>query len=186
MADGVDVKFLGLPEFSTRLRALSFDMQRKIVRAGATAAGVIFRNAAIANAPTLKQRDTRKVNPRVAGTLKKSIYAARSKVKSKPGIEVIVIAARSGGKAAKSGKSAFYWRFVEAGHLARGRGQKVKGGTRRAGLERARLKASGAKFVPPVEFLKRAFKDNQDAAVKAFNSRIAARITKAQRELNER
>lgn len=186
MADAVSAKMTGIPAFSTRLKALSGDMQRKVVRAGAMAGGVIFRKAAVALAPTLKKPDTRKKNPRVAGALKKSIYAARSKSLSKPGVEVVVVAARTGSKSAKSGKSAFYWRFVEGGHIARGPGQKIKGGTRRAGLERARLKAGGARFIPGVGFLKRSFKDNQGAAIKAFNARIEARISKAQKELNVR
>lgn len=186
MADGVDLKFTGIPAFSSRLKALSSDMQRKVVRAGATASGVIFRKAAVALAPTLKKRDTRKKNPRVPGALKRAIYSARSRSLSKPGVEVVVVAARSGGKGAKSSKTAFYWRFVEGGHIARGPGQKIKGGTRSRALERQRLKAGGARFIPGVGFLKRSFKDNQGAAIKAFNARIEARISKAQKELNVR
>lgn len=186
MADGVDVRITGLPEFKSRLRALSNDVQRKVTRAGAVAAGNVFRKAAVANAPVLQKADTRKNNPRVPGTLKKAIYAARSRNRSKAGMELIVVGVRAGRQAAASGKSAFYWRFVEGGHLVRGPGQKIKGGRNRAGLERARLKASGAKFVPPVYFLRRAFADNQDAAVTAFNARMEKRIEKATRELNER
>lgn len=185
MANGIDAKLVGLPVFSARLRALGRD-QKKIVRAGALAAGTVFKKAAQANAPVLKKPDTRKRNPRVPGTLRKSIYAGRSRSRSKPGVEVVVVAARAGGKAAKSGKAAFYWRFVEEGHLARGPGKKIRGGTRRAQLERSRAKASGAKFVPGVEYLKRAFNSKQDAAIRAFNTRIEARIKRANRELNGR
>lgn len=185
MADRIEVRLVGIPEFSARLQALGRE-QRLIVRAGAQAAGNVFKKAAQANAPVLKKPDTRKVNPRVAGALKRSIFAGRSRFLSKPGVEVVVVSARSGSKAAKSGKAAFYWRFVEGGHLARGRGAKIKGGTRRAGLERARLKASGAKFVPGVDYLKRAFNSNQDAAIRAFNERIEARIKRANKELNGR
>lgn len=186
MADGVDIKWIGLPEFGGRLRALGGDMDRKVVRAGAMAGGGVFRKAAKANAPVLKKRDTRKVGARVPGQLAKAIFAARSRTRSKPGVEVITVAARTGGKGAKAGKGAFYWRFVEGGHLARGPGQKIKGGTRRKALERSRLKAGGATFVPPVYFIKRAFDSNQGNAVKAFNSRIEARLKKAQRDLNVR
>jgi HK97 gp10 family phage protein len=186
MADGVSIKVTGLPEFKSRLQALGADMEKKIVRSGALAAGVIFKKAAIANAPVLKKPDTRKKYPRVAGTLKKAIYAVRSRSKSQPGKEVIVVAARSGGKGAKTSKNAFYWKWVEAGHLARGPGQKLKGGKNRVALERKRLTASGAKFVPGAFFLKRAFDSSGDAALKAFSSRIESRIEKANKELNNK
>lgn len=183
MPDSVTAKMVGLPEFSARLRALGSDMQRKIVRAGALAAGIVFRNAAREFAPVL--RKARK--DRVSGALKKSIYATRSKNKSRPGMEAIVVAGRTGNKGAKKPTaSAFYWRFVEEGHLARGPGGKLKGGNRSRELQRSRLKAGGAKFVPPVAYLRRAFQTKQDQAIAAFNKRIEARIAKAQKELNER
>lgn len=186
MADDINIRITGLPEFSRRLRALSLDMQRKVTRAGAMAAGNIFRKAAVANAPMRQEPYGNTKAPRVPGTLKKAIYAARSRVRSKPGKELIVVGVRSGKQASARGKGAFYWRFVENGHLVRGPGQKIKGGTNRATLERNRLKAGGAKFVPPVFFMKRAFADNQDAAITAFNERIEKRIQKANKELNER
>lgn len=186
MADGVEIRITGLPAFSARLKELSNDMQRKVVRAGATASAQVFRKAAVALAPVLKKPDTRKVNPRVPGALKRAIYAARSRTKSKPSAEVIVVGVRAGSKETKSAKTAFYWRFVESGHLVRGKGQKIKGGTKRAGLERRRLKAAGAKFIPGVQFLARAFKEKQEEAVKAFNLRIEARLVKARKALNVR
>lgn len=180
MADGVSVNVIGLPAFQERLRALSVDMQRRVVRSGALAGGGVFRKAAIPNAPVLKKPDKR----RIAGALRAGIYAGRSRSKSKPGIEVVVVGVRSGGKTAKSSRDPYYWRWVEAGHLVRGPSQKIKGGKRRAALERSRIKASGGKFVPGVFFLRDAFRGNQTTAVRAFTSRIEARIQKANRELN--
>jgi HK97 gp10 family phage protein len=210
MADGVAIKISGLPEFKSRLQALGSDMEKKIVRSGALAAGTIFRRAAIANAPVLKKPDTRKKYARVAGNLKKAIYSGRSRSKSGPGAEVVVVSVRTGGKDASgkknriTGRDAFYWPFVEAGHLARGPGNRVQderltrrqsnelikaGGMRskdRLKAKRALLKASGAKFVPGVFFMKRAFEGSQDAAINAFNSRIEARIQKANVEMNNK
>jgi HK97 gp10 family phage protein len=185
MNDSMMLRMNGLPAFSARLRALGADMERKVVRAGALAAGVVFRNAARQNAPSLKLGNKRK--DRVPGALKRSIYATRSKSKSRPGLEAIVVAARAGTKTGKKGvATAFYWRWVEAGHLARGPGGKLKGGNRSRELQRARLKQSGGKFVPGVAFLGRAFSGRQEQAVAAFNKRIEARIAKAQKALNER
>jgi HK97 gp10 family phage protein len=181
MADGVNAKLVGLPEFSSRLRALGADAV-KVVRSAALAVGTMYKKAAAANAPVLKKRDTRKKNPRVAGALRKAIYSARSRRKSKPGLEVVTVSVRS--KGAKN--SAYYWRWVEAGHLARGPGQKIKGGNRLRALTRDRLKASGAKFVPGVHYLERAFKSNQGNAITVFNGRIEKRIAKANRDLNNK
>lgn len=185
MADGITAKIIGLPEFQARLEALGADMETKIVRSGVLAAGTVFKKAAQANAPVLQTPDTHKKNTRIAGTLKKAIFSVRSRSQSSPGKEVVVVAV-SGGAGAKADKDAFYWRWVEAGHLARGPGQKIKGGKNRASLERSRLKAGGSTFVPGVFFLKRAFDDNIDKAVAAFNDRIEARIEKANKDINNK
>lgn len=180
MTDGVKMNVVGIPEFSARLRALSMDMQQKVVRSGAMAAAVVFRNQARANAPT--GRNTRGHSP---GNLKKSVVAGRAKTRSKPGEEVYTVVVRAGKK--KGNKStAYYWRWVEAGHLVRTAGQKLKGGDKRRALERQRLKSAGAKFVPPSAFIQRAFQSKQSEAIAAFNKRIEARIQKAQKELNVR
>ena len=184
MTDGIKVNIVGLPEFSTRLRALSLDMQKKVVRSGDLAAAVVFRNAAKANAPISRISKRGSSRP---GTLKKWIFAGRSKTRSKPGLETYTVGARSGGKTTRKNViTAFYWRWVEQGHLVRGAGQKLKGGDKSRALQRERLRTSGAKFVPPNAFLRRAFQSKQSEAIAAFNKRIEARIQKAQKELNVR
>lgn len=181
MANGASVKVVGLPEFKVKLRELSANMERKVVRAGAMAAANVFKKAAVANAPVLKVPRKH----RVAGTLRRSIFAGRSKSRSKPGTELIVVGVRQGRKAAKSGRDAYYWRWVEDDHIPRGPGQKIKGGDRRRALERSRLLSRG-KVVPGTFFMKKAFEANQDRAIAAFNQRIAARIEKASKEINRR
>lgn len=180
MDDGVAVNVIGLPVFKERLRALGLDMERRVVRSGALAAGGVFRKAARPNAPVLKKP----ARGRIAGALRAGIYAGRSRSKSRAGLEVVVVGVRSGGNKAKNASDPYYWRWVEGGHLVRGPGQKIKGGKRRAALERSRLQASGAKSVPGVFFLRDAFRNNQQAAVRAFSSRIESRIQKANQELN--
>lgn len=185
MSNSITLRMTGLPEFSSRLRALGGDMERKIVRAGALAAGVVFRNAARRNAPSLKAGTTRK--DRIPGALKKAIYATRSKSRSRAGLDTIIVSARAGSKTGKkSVATAFYWRWVEEGHLTRGPGGKLKGGKRSRALQLDRLKRAGGKFVPGVAFLSRAYQSHQDQAITAFNSRVEARIAKAQKALNER
>lgn len=183
MADGIKIELRGIPEFSARLRALSGDMQKRVVRSGAMAAAAIFRNEAKENAPRSKLN--RRLAGHEPGTLKKAIFAGRSKSRSKPGTETYTVGARGRNKG-KTAKGAYYWRWIEAGHLARGAGQKLKGGDNRRALERRRLRAAGAKFVPPVAYLRRAFQTKGDQALRAFNKRIEARLIKAQKDLNER
>lgn len=185
MADGISAKVIGLPDFTARLKALGIDMETKIVRSGVLAAGAVFRKAAQANAPSLSKPDTHKKNPRVAGMLKKSIFSVRSRSMSSPGTEVAVVSV-SGGTGVKKGKDAFYWRWVEAGHLARGPGQRLKGGKNSRSLQRKRLTAGGGNFVPGVFFLKRAFDNNVGAAIAAFNAKIEARILKANQDINKK
>jgi hypothetical protein len=179
MVDNIAARIVGIPAFSTELRKLSMDMQQKVVRSASLAAAAVFRKGAVALAPELKKPDAR----RKRGALKKGIYAGRSRSRSKPGAEVIVVGVRSG-KPGKNGDP-FYWRWVEDGYIARGPGQRIKGGFRRRALERSRLKSAG-KLVPGVKMFARSFSSNQDKALSAFNSRLAARIDKANKDLNGR
>lgn len=185
MTDGIKINMVGIPEFSARLRAFSIDMQKKVIRSGAMAAAAVFRNAARNNTPVSKLSKRGGSTP---GTLKKSIFAGRSKTRSKPGTETYTVGARGGaGKTTrKNAVTAYYWRWVEAGHLVRGAGKKLKGGDKSRALQRERLKTAGAKFVPPNAFLRRAFQSKQSEAINAFNKRIEARIQKAQKDLNVR
>lgn len=183
MADGVVTKVVGLPEFTSRIRALKSDTQTKVIRSGGLAAANVFKRDAVANAPVL-QPNGRFNRARRPGALKAAIYASRSRTKSTPGKEVFVVSVRERGK--KSSSGAFYWRWVEAGHLARGPGRRIKGGFRSKALQRARYKARGDKFVPGRKFILRAFQGKQQAAIDAFNKRLDARISKAEKELNGR
>lgn len=180
MADAISAKITGIPAFASRLRALSLDMQNKVVRSGALAAGTVFKKGAQANAPELKKQDKR----RTRGALKKGIYAGRSRSKSRPGTEVIVVGVRSGKKAGKSGDP-FYWRWQEDGWVPRAPGKRVKGGEKRKALERSRAKAGG-QFVPGRHYFQLSFTSNGQKALEAFNSRLSQRIAKANKELNGR
>jgi hypothetical protein len=98
-----------------------------------------------------------------------------------------VVAARSGRKYQKvrRGKQyanldAFYWPWVEGGHVARGPGQRIRGGMRRRALERKRLRAAG-KWVEGRWFLRRAFQTQQTAALQAFEKRLAISIDRYRR-----
>lgn len=167
MADGVTVK-TNLPDFKKQMQDFGYDMERKIFRAGVSAAAVVFRKIATPLAPVR------------TGTLRRAIYIKRAR-DSRNGLEHYVVGVRQGQKAQqrKGGSlDAFYWRFVEQGHLVRRRGQKIRGGRRSAALQRSRLAASGARRVEARPFLEPAFQRGKDQALRAFTDRVEARIAK--------
>jgi HK97 gp10 family phage protein len=180
MAEAITARISGIPVFASRLRELSRDMQNKVVRSGALAAGNVFKKGAQANAPELKKQDKR----RTRGALKRGIYAGRSRSKSRPGTEVIVVGVRAGKRAGKSGDP-FYWRWQENGWVPRPPGKRNNGGDKRKALERSRAKAAG-RYVPGRHYFQRSFISNGQKALDAFNSRLSQRIAKAKKELNGR
>lgn len=160
-------------ELRDRFRRLKDDVQIKVVDAALRQAAQVFRRAVIAKAPVLKKAS----KGRVAGTLQKAIYTARSKY-STSGARRYFIGVRSGTKAGKSGRDAFYWRWLEAGWMPRGPGQALKGGTRRRNLQRRRNAAAGNKTVE-FPFIKPAFDASKGAAEQKFRVVFAREFEKA-------
>lgn len=175
--DYIALKFPNLPDFNKALSELSSDLQTKIVRAGANAAGQVFKKGVIQQAPVHQGAYRNRKKLKTPGNLRRNIYVARSRSGSSLGKEVFSVRAREG-KKSKTG-DAFYWRFVEAGH--RKRGAKLTGGRHSRALQRKRHRAS-AGVVPGVFFFRYAFNALKDAALAAFNARIQARIDLANRQ----
>lgn len=166
-----------LPDFSAQLRRFGADFERGTVRAATNAAAKVFKKMVIAEAPIFKGFDRRKKNPRISGVLKKSIYAVRSK-KSKPGLESYVVGFRTGYKAAKTGRDAFYGKFLEHGWTPRGPGKSLRGGDRYKKLQRARNIAGGAKFITKYAFMRPGYERGKAPALATFVRRIELRIAK--------
>lgn len=181
MADFVRIKFVNLPDFSRQLKALGVDLQTKIIRSGVRAALTVFRRAVLAAVPVHKGRYPNTKYQQVPGTLKRSIYIARSKRSSTPGVEYGIVRPRSGQKSQASLTNAYYWRWVEEGHLIRRAGQKLRGGVRRRALERSRLNSSGAARTRAFFFMKTSFDRNVEKATDAFSKRVNSGIEKANR-----
>lgn len=165
-----------LPDFKAQLKRFGVDFERRTVRSATLAAANVFKKLVIAEAPVLKKPDRR----RVAGTLKKSIYVVRSK-KSTRGAERYVVGFRKGRKAAKTGRDAFYGRFLELGWIPRGPGAKLRGGVRSRKLQRSRNLAGGA-TKRQFPFIQPGFQRGKSAALNAFTKRIATRIAKESRK----
>lgn len=180
MADGIDVK-VDIPPFKRQMQELGTDFERKTVRAATSAATGIFRDAVIQAAPVSRDFLRKGASP---GRLKRAIYRKRSK-DSTSGREHFFVGVRYGKKERRrkaGSRDAFYWRWVEEGHLARGPGQKIRGGRRRRALERNRLKGSGAHRVEARPFLGAGFKQAGRAGLDKFTTLIARRIDKANRK----
>jgi HK97 gp10 family phage protein len=172
MADGIEFRF-NLPDFNRQLKALSQDMEQKVIRAATAAAARTFYKRALQFVPILKtpRKD------RSPGILKRALYVFRSRDRS-GGREHYVVGVR--GRAKSRGTvDAFYWRWVEQGHLARGKGTGLRGGKRSKNLQRQRLAISGAKRVQAHPYLKPAFETGKDEALKVFYSTIEKRLAKA-------
>lgn len=170
MADGVTVK-VNIPDFKRQLQALGQRMEKNIVRRGIRAAGSVFVDEARRRAPVL--REPRK--DRVAGALRRAIRSVSRR--SPRGIVKQSVGVRATSAQSKAGIDPFYWRFLEAGWVPRGPGQKFKGGVRRRKLERQRAIAAGARTVA-YPFLKPAFDAAGRRALDAFNKAVADGIAK--------
>lgn len=168
---------INLPDFKAQLANFSADFQTKTIKSALSAAATVYKKLAIARAPILNSLQySRKKNPRIAGLLRKAIYATRSRSQSGPGVETYVVSFRKGFKAAKKGQDAFYGRFLELGWIPRGPGQRLKGGSRSKALQRSR--SVGGK-ITRYKFLEPAFQQGGAAAIQAFTIRIAKRIDQA-------
>lgn len=122
--------------------------------------------------------DARARVPIRTGRLKRAIYAFRDR-KSTPTREARLISVRTGKKASKSNKDAFYWKWIEFGH----RFASAKTGTLQEigkdGVGRGKGYAGETKFYPAHPFLRPAFEAKKLAALEIFRLELSAQIEKA-------
>ncbi len=166
---------INTPDFARQLNQIKAELQTKVVRQSMGAGAAIFRKAAEAEAPKAKSahRGAKRIIV-IPGNLRRSVYSFR--MRSRVGEVEYRISVRKGRRSKVSKKGglldAYYWPWVHEGHLVRAPGEKIRGGVRRATLERNRLKSGGAKMVPPNRFLTRAFERNQKKAIDATYARM--------------
>ena len=169
------VKVTGLQELNRNLARLSDDVQLKYLR-GAVAAGArLIRDAAIKNVPVR------------SGTLRRALYSKWIREASGNNRQTFLVSVRRGkqfqaktrtsarGRVTKTKSSdAYYWTWIEFGHVATGP-TRIAGGALRRERSRQKLKSAGH-FVPPRPFLRPAFESNKLAAVEAVRVELAKRI----------
>jgi HK97 gp10 family phage protein len=177
MADGVVIR-TNMPDFLRQTRELGYDLERKVFRSGVAAATTVFRKAVLTVLDRPRRSAIRKGE--TPGTLRRAIYVKRAR-DSRLGLEHYFVGVRQGKKqrSRKGGNAdAFYWKFVELGHLIRPRGGAIRGGRNSQRLQRERARASGAGRVPPYPFMKPAFEQGQKQALDKFEERVQQRIDK--------
>ena len=167
MVDGVTVK-VDLVRFKRELREFGAKAERRVTTNAVRAAARVFVASAKDGAPVLRKLDKR----RVPGALARGIAFFRTR-NAPRGTVSYSVGVRASKAQKKRGADPFYWRFLEAGWIPRGRGQRLRGGTRRRALERRRLTAAGVGKVQ-YPFLAPAFKRSGSAALAAFTQRFNA------------
>lgn len=179
----IELKVDGLEDVRLRLVGLPIHLRQKVMYALLRKAAAPIVAAAKLNAPVAR-RATRQVIP---GLIRKTIGVTRSKFKKPaagefgvfvqprvPGkVKSLQRRASRGGVRGPNFGDPFYFRFQEFGFHAAG-GKRVRGGQR---TRQARLKASGGRFVPGLEFLGRAFASQKAAALNLINSDLVRAIT---------
>ena len=170
MTSGVTIR-TNLPDVSRQLRELGETAGKRLVRASTSAAAqTIVKHVRVAIASTTVRR---------SGVLARSVFVARLR-RQDLGSEAYRVGIRAGrtarhsktrsGVAVTADAYSRYW--VDQGHLARGPGQRIRGGHRMRALTRARLRKAGAPFVEGRAFMKRGFSAGQGPAVDAFYQRF--------------
>lgn len=172
-----------LPEFKSKLNFIKADLQKKAVRQATRAAGSVIQKLAKKFAPVRDSATRKKVRGQLVfpGTLRDSIGVVSKR--ARPGTIKVMVIPRSGkrtrkGKGSMADRDAYYWAWVEQGHVITGR--RVKGGARRRKLERDRLNAAGRR-TRPANYLKKAFEQGKDPAVKAFYAKLEIAVQKYSR-----
>ena len=171
----VNAKVTGLKELNDRLAHLAKDVADKHVR-GAVAAG-----AGVIKTATQNNIDKLGTGGRSTGTLRKAVYTKWLRNSAIKGRVTFLISLKRGKKKANAkGKrrntvDAYYWWWIENGHIAVGPGGALRGGEKRRKPQRAALKAAG-KFVPARPFLRPALSQNIPAITEAVRSELANRI----------
>lgn len=122
----------GLNALFQTLERVPRNLQRKTLRRGLARGAAMVRDEA------------RRIVRRRTGKLAKQIRSVSSRGTGQRGVVAYKVTLT---------KAGFYGHFLEYGHVARGKGQKIKGGARRRANQRVLDKAEG-KFVPPYPFMR--------------------------------
>lgn len=146
----------GLEEVTQAFEEMTTRVQNKVLR------------YALRKGANLMRDEARALAPNDTGNLKKAIISAASRSSDRNIIMYKVkIKSRPYMKDGVKKDPAVYATPLEMGHLVVGRGKGLKGGKNSKAKQRADMKGSGVKFVPPKPFLRPAFDAKNEAAFEA-------------------
>lgn len=161
------------------MRDLGPKLGRRVLRYATAGAAQVFRDAARTKAP-IRQPEAKgrrifstKYGDRVPGLLKRSLIAVRNSRASGKSVETYSMTVRTGDPPTKGGVSrdAYYWRWVEAGHIKRQAGGALKGGEKRKREQRVTLGQTG-QFVQGRWYIRQAFEASTNRAIDEFYRRV--------------
>lgn len=164
MPSGGATVTVNIPDFRRQLKEVSNRVERSVTTRAVRAAGIVFRTEARQIAPVLSP--TSRNRQRVAGALVRAIFVGRSRFQKRGEVRFFV-GVRASRKNRGTINDPFYWRFLEAGWMPRGRGKALRGGNRSKALQRQRAAAGGARRVA-YPFLQPAFDRSKGRALQAF------------------
>jgi HK97 gp10 family phage protein len=121
----------------------------------------------------------KRLAPVKEGILRRSIFSFRDKG-SKPTFEARNIRPRTGKRFQKSGRDAFYWRFVELGHRVGRKG--AAGRAQRRAVRRG--DAVNVEVVPARPFLRPAFESQKSVALAAIIEKLKVELVIAAKKAN--
>jgi HK97 gp10 family phage protein len=122
---------------------------------------------ALAKAAAPIIRAARALAPVDTGVLRRAIYSFRNRQSTRT-YESRLISVRRGKRHAKTNRDAFYWKFVEFGHLTR------------------RTKEGPPTFVPPRPFMRPAFEAQKLNALRIFQEQLRVQIEKVAQRAQSR
>lgn len=120
-----DVIVKGLPELKAKFQQVSAEVGTKVLRVGAAAASGVIRDAVKAAAPEGKKTRKRGRFLVPPGTLKAAALHKFAREESNVTQVAYIVTFRQGKRYQKTGRDAYYARWVERGHLIVPRGRKT-------------------------------------------------------------
>lgn len=156
------VQVLGLKELEKKMIELGPKIGRKALKGALVAGGKIIK------------KEAQLLSPDRTGRLDKAMYI-KTMSKPNPFKENVIFGVRHGRKMSKRNLDAFYWTFLEFGHLVRGKKYRTRG-------ERLSAASDGTKRIEGIHFVENAFKRKQLAALNKITETLSQKISQLVRE----
>lgn len=181
MAD-TRIKIVGLEEYAARLQSLPPAISGKLLGRVSAAGSSYLRSLLRKKAPVASKPHNRRKGQTVApGTLQRAVYSLRVREQSNRDQQVYIVSVRKGRREQAKNRDAFYWTWVEFGHVPvrRGSGKNPGRGLaiRRRDAKSA-VSAGTSGKVGQREFMGPTMRDGGQTALKRMESRLSVEWNK--------